>query len=657
MSFCRFFKEGDGMTELVWLLISLSVFTLTMVYGVCSIFRQYKRKGTIKTFYVIFAGVFLSSMAAFIPLYLSVFNGDFVSYLEVVLSSAHNAIRLYIVDCDMSFVLEQTAHLGKALRSVYRIYMNLIMVIAPMLTVGAVLTFFANIFTIFRYYLNFFKNAYVFTELNEESMALATSLKKKDPSCAVIFTDVFSNEDEGSYELTEKAKELKALLFKKDVTAVNFKFHSKKKKLYFFIIGKNASENMNQVVALSAPPRKRMHRTRVEKDGYDYPAADIRIYVFTAGFGAEQSLSAIHPTYLKIRRVNETQSMVYNLLDTNGMDIFRSAKETGNTVFNRATLKDDPELKISALVVGMGLHCTEMVKALSWFAQMHPYSIEINAIDKDPMTAEIFKSQCPELFDCNPPEKDPSDTKKYHNGDFTTPGEAHYEISIYGGLDARLSSFDEKICEFKNTTYVFVTLGSDELNIDVSTKLRILFRRMGISPIIHTIVYNSNSYEALKNGKTYSNDSYDITPFGDVSVTYSADCILNSELEAKALARHMKYTIRSIEGKPEAEQKAALREGEESFWKYDYNYRSSIASALHAKFKEECGAPAIEKSVAERSEDEKKFYRYLEHQRWNAYVRSEGYVYAPKRDKLAKTHHLLVPFDKLDLSEQEKDDD
>lgn len=647
------------MAELRWFFISLGIFALTIIYAVYSGVRPYKKRSIFKSFYLIFAGVFLSSMSAFIPMYLPVFNGDLHSYITVVLSSAHNAIRLYIVDCDMSFVLEQTEHLPDLFRSWYRIYMNALMVISPVLTVSAVLSFFASISTFIRYVTHFFRNAYVFTELNEESLALANSLKESDPSCSIAFTDVFKKDDEASYEMIEKAKELKALLFKNDVTVVNFRIHSKAKKLYFFITGKNVSENMNQVITLASPHGKRAKGADGRASGYDYPRGDTRIYVFAAGFGTEQSLSAISTKYIKIRRVNEIQSMIYNLLNTHGMDVFDSAKETGRMLPNMATGGEDPEKLISALIVGMGLHGTEMVKALSWFCQMHPYRLEINAFDIDENAASAFMSGYPELFDCNPPELDPEDKTLYHNGDFTTVGEAHYRISVFGGVDTRLSEFDRMISKLTDTTYVLVSLGSDELNINISTKLRILFRRMGIDPIIHTIVYNSNSYEALKNGRTSSGDSYRITPFGDISATYTVESILNSHLESKALGRHMKYIYHLIEeqGKTGKERDEMIAREEETFWKYDYNYRSSIASVLHSEFKARCGSPGSEKAPSERTEKEKEFYRYLEHQRWNAYVRSEGYVYAPKRDKLAKTHHLLIPFYDLPYSEQIKDDD
>ena len=75
-----------------------------------------------------------------------------------------------------------------------------------------------------------------------------------------------------------------------------------------------------------------------------------------------------------------------------------------------------------------------------------------------------------------------------------------------------------------------------------------------------------------------------------------------------------------------------------------------------------CGIKGIEKVPQERTEQELWSIRILEHCRWNAYMRSEGYVYGGTvensgRYDLAKTHNCLVPFADLPLKEQEKDDD
>ena len=118
---------------------------------------------------------------------------------------------------------------------------------------------------------------------------------------------------------------------------------------------------------------------------------------------------------------------------------------------------------------------------------------------------------------------------------------------------------------------------------------------------------------------------------------------MDSDVEAIALSRHMKW-------------------GEEKdFWRYNYNYKSSIASAIHRKMKSLCGIPGVDKEPKDRTEEELWNLRILEHNRWNAYMRSEGYIFGGTversgRNDLAKMHNCLVPFDVLPLYEQEKDD-
>ena len=71
----------------------------------------------------------------------------------------------------------------------------------------------------------FFNEIYIFPELNEKSLALATDIKQSHRTAKIVFADVFENNDEVTYELIERARELGAICFKKDILAVNFKLH------------------------------------------------------------------------------------------------------------------------------------------------------------------------------------------------------------------------------------------------------------------------------------------------------------------------------------------------------------------------------------------------------------------------------------------------
>ena len=102
------------------------------------------------------------------------------------------------------------------------------------------------------------------------------------------------------------------------------------------------------------------------------------------------------------------------------------------------------------------------------------------------------------------------------------------------------------------------------------------------------------------------------------------------------------------------------------FWRYSYYYRSSICKAMHESLRLEL----VEKNLIsdERLKTvillhaEEKCTRNdlmiicnLEHIRWNAFMRSEGYSYAKKRLDLAKQHDNLVPTEKLTIATLRKD--
>ena len=85
-----------------------------------------------------------------------------------------------------------------------------------------------------------------------------------------------------------------------------------------------------------------------------------------------------------------------------------------------------------------------------------------------------------------------------------------------------------------------------------------------------------------------------------------------------------------------------------------------MASAIHMKARVLCGIPGADKEESELTIEERDIIEPLEHRRWNAYMRSEGYVYSgspekSSRNDLAKKHHNLVYFDSLTEEDKRKD--
>ena len=99
---------------------------------------------------------------------------------------------------------------------------------------------------------------------------------------------------------------------------------------------------------------------------------------------------------------------------------------------------------------------------------------------------------------------------------------------------------------------------------------------------------------------------------------------------------------------------------DEDFWAYEYCYRSSVASAIHMKARKACRIPGADKKEDELTAAERDIIEVLEHRRWNAYMRSEGYIFSGSKDKasrndLAKMHHDLVDFSSLSEEDKRKD--
>lgn len=557
-----------------------------------------QHRGMLDPLNVLFAGVLLSAIALFVPGYIAVEPEGPFQFLKSLLFSIYSAIRLFAAEGDYPVIYDSIA--DSSITPWYLALASVLMVLAPALTFGVVLSFFSNLSSTFRYLLSFGRDTYIFSELNEESLALASDLRKNNPKAALVFTDVFEPDEDHAYELREQAKDVGAILFKKDILAVRFNLHDPRRNLWFFTMARDEGANIEHALRL------------VDLYG---DRQNTHLYVFSTSVEGEALLSAAHERVIKVRRVDEVQSLISRTLYDDGQVLFRNARE-----------EKDGVKAISAVVIGMGKHGTAMVKALSWFCQMDGYRVRINAFDRDPLAEERFSALCPELMDPR------------YNGVYVD-GEAQYYIRIHSGMEVDTKSFADRILTMDDATYVLVALGDDSLNIQTALRLRMLFERCGAKPAIQAIVRSSDKRQALEGLKNYRGQAYNIDFIGDLESSYAEKVIIDSELEEEALRRHLRWGA------------------EKEFWGYEYNYRSSMALAIHARAKALCGIPGAQKSDEELTEQERLELEVLEHRRWNAYMRAEGYVYSGSPDKssrndLGKMHHDLVSFD--DLSEEDK---
>ena len=217
-------------------------------------------------------------------------------------------------------------------------------------------------------------------------------------------------------------------------------------------------------------------------------------------------------------------------------------------------------------------------------------------------------------------------------------GEAAYSITVHAGTDAGTDVFAKTVQNIKNVSYAFVALGDDDKNIETAVFLRTLLLRTEQSPVIESVVYSHEKYEALErlhpkgaeNGRTY-----DIRFFGSIRQVFSDEVILNEDLYARG--RLINAARAWADGKNEAE----IRQTEEDYIRYDYNYKAAQSSAIRKSMRERLLSLGLLQQPREDS------MLRMEHCGWDAFARTEGFVRGEERDFFRNTHDRMQAYDRL----------
>ena len=141
---------------------------------------KYKSGSLLEPSKIIFIGVVVSAFVLFLPIYNNTFKETDCGIVETILISIHNMIRLFIVDGEFEVVTSNLTDVSPLIFKCYTLLFSVLFVMAPILTFGFVLSFFKNISAYKLYVSNYNVDAFIFSELNEKSLALAESLYNND---------------------------------------------------------------------------------------------------------------------------------------------------------------------------------------------------------------------------------------------------------------------------------------------------------------------------------------------------------------------------------------------------------------------------------------------------------------------------------------------
>ncbi len=551
----------------LWWLAVMILVVCVLVGIIMSIIRYCSKIKLFITFVkCVPVGIFASALLLLGVIYYYGTGADNVcseNFFRALIASFQHTMRLFTLDGDYGDFMQNLEQWDVTVRRYYMNYCVVLYAIAPMVTFGFVLTFIKNLYAYIHYYLCFFKETHVFSELNEMTLALAKNLLqhhyevmddggdeadgKKRPFCKtrrllrhawkfltkplIVFTDVTQDKEESYLELVDGARDCGAILFRKDLESIHWRMRMSIRKLNFYLISEDE-------------PEKIRHADNIIRC---YNGGSVHMYFFAHSIegkcyldtlGASAEMKASKKKSLLITRIDDVRLLIYQYLKTDGIKLFENAEPAG----------DDRVIDVA--ILGFGRYGMEMLKGLLWYCQLPGYTIRIRVFEEKKGVESAFRSQCPELRIGEKAESSWQD--------------ARYEIQFYE-CSAESNECVKHLEALNKKSFVFICLGNDDLNIEAAKRVKCISENRSMNYQITTVVYNTRIKECVSN---------EFTVIGDLNSFYSPETVLASELAVEAMNVHARWLQKTNAEELDDQQK-------KDFFLSDYGFYSSVAKALH----------------------------------------------------------------------------
>lgn len=602
------------------------------------------------------------------------------------------------------FAQIETVALTGLLRTLYIGINYICFIAAPLLASSLILSLFGDMGERMKLFFSFSKKCHVFSELNDNSLQLAKGIRKGKKG-----TVVFCNTKKTPDAIRTEARSFGCILLHKSCESI---FLSRRFRKYeFYLVSDSEDGNIQTAETLILKHRDKENRLVVINafahsgnnvkilelllakqpcDIFDKLTEKALAYAVESGvktvfcdaenadrelilkakekgFGLfEKSIEDFkpYPEYLRheftIRTVSEngvtekkvrvmknrfTEQFVEDAVQLRFID--EMSLFCNDLLFKYPLYSYAKGNVISVMIAGCGSLGISMLKTVLWCGQIPDYKLKIRVYDKNASKAktELYKL-CPEM------------------------ASEEYDIRFID-VDINSEDFEKKISESIDATYAVVATGDDELNINTAEYLFTQFRRHNgfedTPPVFARVRANIKSLNLSKESEFLNHRNIHV--FGTAECIYSEKTLFNTELENLAFATHLCYFGALNEEKDSFYYKQVLS----NFHSSEYDRRSSMAAALHIVTKlRVCGiigdggymlgedeAVKFEELIRDEALTEK--LARNEHDRWNAFMRSEGYrkasiaemkLYAEKtgshKDDDSRLHPCIVPWDELD---------
>ena len=523
---------------------------------------------------VLLAAAYVAYLPIFAELYdvASTLLGDLINTLRII---SLDAYHLEYYDC----IIETLSN--GVFSHIYIIVLGVIHVLLPAVSALAAYTILMRCYAGFQLFLiNRRKRPlYILSEWNKESAHLARSIREADRRSDIVFANCQEKPQNG-----QQLHALRYVFHGDSITDLVIR-HSEGKDVYYFCIGEDEDRNLNEALHLI------QSCTSLKK------GAQARIHVVFRSqlTDVDTMLDSTQKGSVDIRILNESEEIAYDLLRRHPLPY--SARDH----------------KINLLLVGMGDVNQCLLRAAVWCGQLDGYQLEIHVAGEDVAEKKnTFCARYPAL----------------------APG-GRYNIHFHPCSDTL--TLEQTLRERCNdATYIVVECGNDSQNIEQALRLRRLYYQLdpqySRAPLIFVHTQSTQKLDLVSGLQTSDNKqsrrvSYQLTPFGNLETVYSYNNLVNSELEALAKNVHLVYSDIFSDGKLNVED--AL----EQYNLLEVKKRSNRANAMHIRYKLALlGLDYTEDSDAEEVPLERYLtperlerLTYSEHDRWMAFLESEGW--------------------------------
>ena len=521
---------------------------------------------------------------------------------DIFFASVLGMLQTFSLDADYQMILSAVSALVDA--PWVRVYVQLILLIAPIIGGAAVLTIIMNIFPSVRYrvHLLFCRKLYIFSCLDESSLSIAQALieKKRVGAWDMI---VFANTS-----VKEENDTLNSLVYRaENMDAVTLCMKNPPEDLmvpayvsvYYDFAKRDQTENINEALTLFTSRKSQLESCHGEVCLYIYAQPGIAVEV------TEQMYACLDEEMRKkiyISVIPYVTNAIYKSLSEHPLH-----RDLG-----------DPEEKeeLTVAVIGDGLWAKELIKTAYWAGQYPNKSLRIVSFSKDAAVME----------DC-----------------------IHAAIPEWNAKGADFNYCDFLFCSFRQDSeefkkelegcgiwYIVKDKAEENMSLaeDLARRLNAMHLTDGKSGAVYCRV-EDDALCTMANASSGSNLPFTIYGFGSIKDQYTPSFAEDDQLSFGWMSEGK---WRDYFGQKEGYEDA------------DYRNRSSKAAAAHIPAKmyalglDHGGAKdgkykkALLDSFSHFLADSRLRKTWatdiavLEHRRWNAYIRSDGFCHADIED-------------------------